>query len=388
MSAMTMNKVDCDEPTAAGTVAGALALAARAPGPGRGARHHGGPDRTFNLTRAAGVSSTSRTARRSIPGATAATAAPAGFAPTAIADRRPAPTMQVPGPTLIVTEGETVTVTLTNNLPTAGRQHLDPVSRIPGGSRPAGVRRSCWRRRPHPAATRDLHVHGDVAGNARLLQRHAGRPAGRDGAVRRDHRAARKHPGGLHAPGLACAEPDRPRRHWGETDFRLAAAAYDHPKTCYDREYLFQFSEMDPNIHTQALAQVTAAEPAAPPARSAAASMVPTEPYHPTYFLINGRSMPDDMDPNYAPQYPHQPYNGNPHMHPGELVLLRDHRPGPLAASVPRACQPRAHPGARRQPDPEPPTDPTQPAPARCCSRRPPRRAWRWTASSTGPARA
>ena len=39
--------------------------------------------------------------------------------------------------------------------------------------------------------------------------------------------------------------------------------------------------------------------------------------------MINGRSMPDDMDTNYAVQYPHQPYNGNPHMHPGELVLLR-----------------------------------------------------------------
>ena len=39
--------------------------------------------------------------------------------------------------------------------------------------------------------------------------------------------------------------------------------------------------------------------------------------------MINGRSMPDDMDPNYAVQYPHQPYNGNPHMHPGEQVLLR-----------------------------------------------------------------
>jgi FtsP/CotA-like multicopper oxidase with cupredoxin domain len=39
--------------------------------------------------------------------------------------------------------------------------------------------------------------------------------------------------------------------------------------------------------------------------------------------MVNGRSMPDDMDPNYATQYPHQPYNGNPHMHPGELVLLR-----------------------------------------------------------------
>jgi hypothetical protein len=39
--------------------------------------------------------------------------------------------------------------------------------------------------------------------------------------------------------------------------------------------------------------------------------------------MINGRSMPDDMDANYAPEYPHQPYNGNPHMHPGEMVLLR-----------------------------------------------------------------
>jgi FtsP/CotA-like multicopper oxidase with cupredoxin domain len=39
--------------------------------------------------------------------------------------------------------------------------------------------------------------------------------------------------------------------------------------------------------------------------------------------MINGRSMPDDMDPNYSYQYPHQPYNGNPHLHPGEIVLLR-----------------------------------------------------------------
>ena len=51
---------------------------------------------------------------------------------------------------------------------------------------------------------------------------------------------------------------------------------------------------------------------------------VQTEPYHPAYFLVNGRSMPDDMDPNYAVQYPHQPYNGNPHMHPGEITLVRE----------------------------------------------------------------
>jgi hypothetical protein len=50
---------------------------------------------------------------------------------------------------------------------------------------------------------------------------------------------------------------------------------------------------------------------------------VATEPYVPAYFMVNGRSMPDLMDPNYALEYPHQPYNGNPHMHPGELTLLR-----------------------------------------------------------------
>jgi hypothetical protein len=121
--------------------------------------------------------------------------------------------------------------------------------------------------------------------------------------------------------GLHAANVSVEMAH-GEQDFRLAHAAYDHPATCYDREYLFQFSEMDPKIHSQALAQVMAAGNCA--AGDPGCSLnVPTEPYHPTYFLINGRSMPDNMDPNYATQYPHQPYNGNPHMHPGELSLIR-----------------------------------------------------------------
>jgi FtsP/CotA-like multicopper oxidase with cupredoxin domain len=50
---------------------------------------------------------------------------------------------------------------------------------------------------------------------------------------------------------------------------------------------------------------------------------VSMEPYRPNYFLVNGRSMPDLMDTPYAAAYPHQPYNGNPHMHPGERVLMR-----------------------------------------------------------------
>src|ERR1700680_652703 len=50
--------------------------------------------------------------------------APTGFLPTAISagagdGAAKCPTMQIPGPTLVVQEGATVTVTLTNNLPTA-----------------------------------------------------------------------------------------------------------------------------------------------------------------------------------------------------------------------------------------------------------------------------
>src|SRR5437660_4839082 len=75
---------------------------------------------------------------------------------------------------------------------------------------------------------------------------------------------------------------------------------------------------MDPKVHQQAEEQAGNVCTA-----SSGCMNVATENYHPAYYMINGRSMPDDMDPNYAVQYPHQPYNGNPRMHPGELTLIR-----------------------------------------------------------------
>jgi FtsP/CotA-like multicopper oxidase with cupredoxin domain len=128
---------------------------------------------------------------------------------------------------------------------------------------------------------------------------------------------------GYHAANLV-AQSAQSLAHPGvvEGDFRLSQAAYDHPASCYDREYLFQWAEMDTRIHRQAQAQVAARTNCT--AGSMGCSLdVQTEPYHPAYFLINGRSMPDLMDPNFAGEYPHQPYNGNPHMHPGELTLIR-----------------------------------------------------------------
>jgi len=239
--------------------------------------------------------------------------APGGFAPAAITATF-CNVMQVPAPTLIVAEGQTVTVTLTNKLPaaagntsilfpgfsvtaTGGVPGLLTTEATPGGTVTYTFTAGSPGTRAYYSGTQsDLQVEMGLYGAIIVLPKSiptncsAGLPA--------------SHPG-----NNALA-----RAAWSESDFRLAAAAYDNANTCYDREYLFQFSEIDPSVHYAALAQVQA---------NAATLQVPTEPYHPAYFMINGRSMPDDMDPNYSIQYPNQPYNGNPHMHPGEITLLR-----------------------------------------------------------------
>ena len=224
------------------------------------------------------------------------------------------PTMQIPGPTLIVTEGQVVTINLTNGLPAAagGTSILFPGFQVtttggttglltqeaaPGGTVTYTFTASTPGTHTYYSGTQgDLQVEMGLYGALIVLPKTI--PA--------------NCTTGLAASNLTAEATS------GETDFRLAKAAYDHPDSCYDREYLFQFAEMDPSIHTQAAAQANV-----PCANTAGCMQVATEPYHPAYFMVNGRSMPDDMDTNYAPQYPHQPYNGNPHMHPGELVLLR-----------------------------------------------------------------
>jgi len=248
--------------------------------------------------------------------------APAGFAPAAIGGAF-CNSMQVPGPTLIVHEGDAVTVHLLNGLPaaagntsilfpgfsvtaTGGVTGLMTQEAAPGTTVTYTFTATSPGTRAYYSGTQgDLQVEMGLYGAIIVLPTNA-----------------------TVLGGCATAQTNNLQAEstWGETDFRLAFAAYDHASTCYDREYLFQFSEMDPKIHNAALAQVTdittcttsASRPTCPTTLA-----VPTEPYQPAYFLINGRSMPDDMDPNYATEYPHQPYNGNPHMHPGELTLIR-----------------------------------------------------------------
>jgi FtsP/CotA-like multicopper oxidase with cupredoxin domain len=248
--------------------------------------------------------------------------APAGFAPTLPGQN--CPTMQVPGPTLIVTEGQTVTVNLLNGLPTAAGNtsilfpgfNVTPTGGVvglltqeaaPGGTVTYTFTASAPGTHAYYSGTQgDLQIEMGLYGAVIVLP--ASVPA--------------NCTSGYHAANLTA------EGFWHEADFRLpnatgqVGAAYDHPASCYDREYLFQWAEMDTRIHRQAQAQVAARANCT--AGSAGCSLdVQTEPYHPAYFLINGRSMPDLMDPNFAGEYPHQPYNGNPHMHPGELTLIR-----------------------------------------------------------------
>lgn len=248
---------------------------------------------------------------------------PNGYAPKAISSTF-CNTMQVPGPTLIVNEGDTVTVTLTNNLPipagntsilfpgfavttSGGVPGLVTQEAANGGTVMYSFKATTPGTHAYYSGTQgDLQVEMGLFGAVVVL------PSATPSVCSTGLPILNGAPSGNNL---------KAQSYWGESDYRLAAAAYDNPKTCYDREYLFQFSEMDPNIHAQALDQVQKCTAAGAP--SPCFLHVPTEPYHPAYFMINGRSMPDDMDGNYAFEYPHQPYNGNPHMHPGEIVLLR-----------------------------------------------------------------
>ncbi len=238
-------------------------------------------------------------------------AAPSGGVQKYFGGSGPAPScgpMQLPGPTLIVTEGESVTVTLTNNLPAAAGNTsiLFPGFQLSSTSGGVGGLRTQEAAPGNPVtyyftATKP-GTYAYYSGTQTDLQIEMGL----FGAV-----VVKP------APTVANAKYSAPTACKQGTN-TLSKTAYDNDATCYDREFLFQFSEMDSRVHRDVLDQVTAC-PTAP----CGALQVTMEPYRANYFLINGRSMPDLMDAPYSAAYPNQPYNGNPQMHPGEKLLMR-----------------------------------------------------------------
>src|SRR2546423_1564254 len=162
------------------------------------------------------------------------TAAPASIAPTT--GTVCSNVMQVPGPTLIVTQGQTVTINLTNNLPAAAGNTsiLFPGFNLATGS--SGVL-GLLTREAAPGSTVSYSfvasspgTHAYYSGTQGDLQVEMGLYGA---IIVIPNTIPTNCTSGLAATNLTA------ETHWGESNFRLAAAAYNHPKACYDREHPF-----------------------------------------------------------------------------------------------------------------------------------------------------
>lgn len=217
---------------------------------------------------------------------------------------------QYPGPTLIVNQGDRIEVTLINELPTnvsllfPGQIDVDTIQ-FTNGTQPAGC------------------IGGAVS------ERQA------DGRITREAR-----PRGCLKYSFIASKPGTYSYHSGtqmpvQLEMGLFGAlivrptgapnqAYEHAGTRFDREHLVMLSEIDPAWH-EAVAQQAAAV-VLPPTNGSFNWKVDTSGFkarNPLYWFVNGRNAPDTMIEAFAPQFPAQPYNALPRMHPGERLLLR-----------------------------------------------------------------
>lgn len=194
-------------------------------------------------------------------------------------------TVQYPGPTLIVNQGQTVTVNLTNALDT-------PVSMV----------------FPGQGSVTAQAVSGATADGLMT------REAGPGGVVR--YRFTASNPGTYmyHSGtrpdiqimlGMVGALIVRPTSGGSP----VADQAYGHPATHFDQEFLFLLTEMDPNINDMV--------------EHGRMNEVNSSDFFPVLWFLNGRCAPDTMEPDNVAWLPTQPYNCMPMMEPGEKLLMR-----------------------------------------------------------------
>lgn len=189
----------------------------------------------------------------------------------------PARLMQYPGPTLIVNQGDEVTINLANELPVA-------TSIVFPGHRATPVAGTGVPGR----LTQEAPAGGSVSYKFRAT--HAGTYLYHSG-TRPDLQVEM---------GLVGAIIVRP--------YLGAGYAYNHAATRFDRETLFLFTEMDPKVHHAA---------------EDGDFDFDFSGYWPIYWFINGRAAPDTMLDSFTDWLPHQPYSCLPRMHPGEKLLMR-----------------------------------------------------------------
>ncbi|HEY6872688.1 MAG TPA: multicopper oxidase domain-containing protein [Geobacteraceae bacterium] len=206
----------------------------------------------------------------------------------------PGKDMQYPGPTLIVNQGDTVRITLKNQL------RLPVSIVVPGMSVKID---------PAPAATK-----GGVPG---LLTTEVPPDNGNSYVT---YTFTATQPGtytyysGTQPElevemGLQGAIVVRPRGFTLDNNPVGSRRAFTNISTAYDREYLMLLSEIDVEQHKAA-------------GRGELRTIDHTD-RRPVTWFENGRTMPDTIADPVVSYLPNQPYNSMPLSHPGEKILIR-----------------------------------------------------------------
>jgi FtsP/CotA-like multicopper oxidase with cupredoxin domain len=188
---------------------------------------------------------------------------------------------QYPGPTLIVSQGDMVTVNLTNQL-------AAPVSIVFPGQQGVTATGGSAGVLTNEAASGGTVSYTFVASQPGTYTYYSG-----------------TNPDLQVEMGLVGVVIVRPYGYV-QGDM-MTYRAYNDMDSQYEREFLFFLSEMDPNIHQDVEFGLTA----------------DTTAFWPVYWFINGRTAPDTMSAPNVAWLPTQPYNSMPATRPGEKVLLR-----------------------------------------------------------------
>jgi len=203
--------------------------------------------------------------------------------------------VQYPGPTLIANQGETINVTLVNNLPTTTVGTVTtptlPVSAIfPGQEGLLATGGTLGLLTNESNGATDMVTYSFPASNPGTYMYQSG-----------------TRPGLQVEMGLIGALIIRPTAYTpGAGGNRIA---YNGPGTNYDHEYLVILTEMDPTIHKNV--------------EFLQLDRVNNAVTHPVLWFINGRNGPDTAYDNFYPLSPNQPYGALVEMLPGENTLLR-----------------------------------------------------------------
>ena len=209
-------------------------------------------------------------------------------------------TMQYPGPTLIIQQGQVITVNLTNELPAVHGQNVSIV--FPGQlvdtstSDPGAV---------DGALTKEAPPDGTTVVTYQFTATHAGTFMYKSG-TRPDLQVE------MGLVGAIVVRPTIPAG-WPTSDPReftdAIHYAYEHLDTAYNHEYLYLVTEIDVKIHDQV--------------EIGNLDQVDTTTWYPVTWMVNGRAFPDLLQSPNVPWFPTQPYNCVPRIHPFETMLIR-----------------------------------------------------------------